>query len=75
LAVLALEQPQEFHNWLLSLEPGRAHSEQLAHLAILFPDTFVRGHPKSAEQLRGEAAAAHAILNPHFGVPSVSHQD
>ena len=69
LAIESIQRPEDFHNWLLSIHPERGPMEELARLAILFPDDFNRAHPKSNERVRAEAAAAHAILNPHFVFP------
>jgi len=70
LAIQALEQPQAFHDWLLSIQPGRERGEAEAAFALLHPDDYGRAHPKTPAQIVAEAQAAHAILNPHFPFPS-----
>jgi hypothetical protein len=73
LAVQALQQPEAFHEWLLQLHPERRAIEQLAALALLHPDAFRRLFPETPDQIRADAIAAHAILNPHFPIPSGSN--
>lgn len=63
LAVLAVLEPEDFHNWLLQIEPGRQAREQFAAFAILNPSEFRRAHPKTAIEMQAEITAARAILN------------
>jgi hypothetical protein len=70
LARQAFYQPAAFHAWLLDIEPDRRAAEAVAAFALLHPSAFERAHPKSTELIRAEAAASHAILNPHFPVPA-----
>jgi hypothetical protein len=69
LAVQAIEQPTPFHDWLLRIQPERGPREQFAAFGLLRPDDYGRAFPKTGEQIRAEAIAAHAILNPHFPNP------
>ena len=62
----AIHFPEEMHSLILTLIPNRRAEEVLATLAILHPEAFARAHPKSPELIREEAAAAFAILNPHW---------
>lgn len=66
LAAQAIQSPDSFHEWLLQLHPERSAAEDLEAFAILLPDAYARAHPKSPDEIRAEAIAAQAILNPHF---------
>ena len=69
VAAQALLDPESFHDLLLQQKPERGPEEQVSALAILYPDVVRRAHPSSPQQVRAEAAAAHAILNPHAVPP------
>jgi hypothetical protein len=75
LARHAIFNPEEFHEWLLELDPGRAERENLAAFAILNPGAFRRAYPKSPEEIRAEAVAAHAILHIPIVLPSLPHSN
>ncbi len=66
----AIRDPQAFHEWVLSQNPGRAQQEQEEALAILNPEAYQRTHPTPPGLVQAQAVAAHAILNPHFPVPT-----
>jgi hypothetical protein len=66
LATLAALKPEDFHEWLLQEKPERRALEEAAAFAILAPDLFRKAHPRTPAQVRAEAAAAHAIMNPRF---------
>src|SRR5512140_2320471 len=57
LAAQAIERPQDFHNWLLQLDLGRALREELAAFALLQPDAFRRRYPPPPGQIRDEVLA------------------
>jgi hypothetical protein len=75
LAIHAIRNPQLYRELLLDLEPGRRPKEDEAFLAILHPQAYRKARPITPGQVRAEAVAAHAILNPRTPPPFAQNQD
>jgi len=71
LGRFAIRDPGTFHDTLVQLDPGRVGREHRLANAILDPAGFRRAFPKRPDEIRAEAAAAHAILNIQMILPSL----